>query len=300
MKYLFILSLIPGLSSLFSQTSWVEHPQNPIITKSFGWESGIVLSPSVILHNDTLKMWYTGSTSLFNPASIGYAWSLDGINWTKYNKNPVMKSRTNEWDNSGIAVPIVILDGDSLRMWYGSGLSPDNFDIGYAISADGINWKRFSKPALQRGPDGEWNADILSTGTVIKEDGEYKMWFSGGVGSLNPANQFTKTSIGYATSQDGLNWTIYDDPATKEATFLFSDPVLEHGPDGAWDTNETFSASVLKTESGYNLWYSGWKAGSSQNIGFATSNDGINWTRYQNNPVLFLDPLLGNDYHYKN
>ncbi len=285
----FILSTLFILDAevLLPQIDWIEYSSNPIIQPVTGWESGAVLTPAVIKHGDTLKMWYTGTTSLFNPSSIGYAWSLDGITWTRYGGNPVMSGRGGEWDDQGIAMPVVISDGDTLRMWYGGGgLSPDDWDIGYAVSVDGINWTRFPNPALQRGPAGEWNADVLTTGGVIKEKGIYKMWFTGGIGSVSPANQNTKTSIGNAISTDGLNWTIYDDPTTTTAPYEFSDPVIEHGASGEWDSNETLSSSVIKTATAYQLWYSGWIAGSSQNIGYATSSDGIEWVKYVNNPVF--------------
>ena len=272
---------------LLPQIDWIEYASNPIIQPTTGWESGVVLTPAVIKQGDTLKMWYTGSTSLFNPSSIGYAWSLDGITWTRYGGNPVMSGRSGEWDDQGIAMPVVISDGDTLRMWYGGGgLSPDEWDLGYAVSVDGINWTRFPNPVLQRGSAGEWNADVLATGGAMKEEGIYKMWFTGGTGSVSPANQNTKTSIGYATSTDGLNWIIYDDPTTISAPYEFSDPVIEHGESGEWDSNETFSSSVINTFTGYELWYSGWQAGSSQNIGYATSLNGIEWVKHTNNPVF--------------
>ena len=73
---------------LLPQIDWIEYASNPIIQPTTGWESGAVLTPAVIKQGDTLKMWYTGTTSLFNPSSIGYAWSLDGITWTRYGGNP--------------------------------------------------------------------------------------------------------------------------------------------------------------------------------------------------------------------
>ncbi len=288
-KIVFILSTLFFLDAevLLPQIDWIEYSSNPIIQPTTGWESGVVLTPAVIKHGDTLKMWYTGTTSLFNPSSIGYAWSLDEITWTRYGGNPVMSGRSGEWDDQGIAMPVMISDGDTLRMWYGGGgLSPDEWDLGYAVSVNGINWARFPNPVLQRGVAGEWNADVLTTGGVIKEKGIYKMWFTGGIGSVSPANQNTKTSIGYATSTDGLDWTIYDDPTTTTAPYEFSDPVIEHGESGEWDSNETLSSSVIKTINGYQLWYSGWIAGSSQNIGYATSLNGIEWVKHTNNPVF--------------
>ena len=66
-------------------------------TNGFSWNiednyifSGTVLGPNIYIEtvlkvNDTLKMWYDGFESI-NPflSRIGYAWSIDGINWNEH------------------------------------------------------------------------------------------------------------------------------------------------------------------------------------------------------------------------
>lgn len=149
-----------------------------------------------------------------------------------------------------------------------------------------IAWSRLPTPVIQPGPAGEWNSDILSPGTVLKEDGLFKMWFYAGRGSVCPGNSATRTGIAYATSPDGIDWTLYDDPETTDPPYQYSDPVLLHGPSGSWDFNYTISPYVLGTEGGYEMWYSGWTVGGGQHIGYASSPDGIEWTRNEDNPVL--------------
>lgn len=111
------------------------------------------------------------------------------------------------------------------------------------------------------------------------------MWFSGGVGGIEMANPNIRTGIGYATSVDGIAWSIYDDPATTSAPYEFSDPVLNHGDDGEWDSHEMFTPSVVVTDSGYEMWYSGWRWQSNQFIGYATSADGLRWVKHGANPI---------------
>ena len=66
-----------------------------------GWDWGVVWHPTVIKDGDTLRMWYSGhNESIWTPnniSSIGYAWSLDGIDWNKDNANPVLTAGTLEW-----------------------------------------------------------------------------------------------------------------------------------------------------------------------------------------------------------
>jgi hypothetical protein len=180
-------------------------------------------------------------------------------------------------------------------MWYNAGNGIDHANIGYATSVDGVSWDRHPTPVMVTGEAGTWYADTIGPGTVIKEDGVFKMWFFGGVGGILGADANTKTGIGYATSPDGLNWSFYDDPATTAPPYQFSDPVLNHGEAGAWDANEMFTPGVLRTDAGgYEMWYSGWREGLAGNyIGYATSPDGITWTKHPENPIANWSSGLG-------
>jgi hypothetical protein len=80
---------------------------------------------------------------------------------------------------------------------------------------------------------------------------------------------YSKCSIGYATSDDGVNWT-------KHA----NNPVLEATP-GEWDESGLYWPRVIKNGTTFEMWYR-----SAGKTGYATSQDGIQWTKYAANPVL--------------
>ena len=83
--------------------------------------------------------------------------------------------------------------------------------------------------------------------------------------------------IGLATSPDGLNWSKYP-----------GNPVLSPGP-GSWDANQVRVPMVWKEGlTDYRMIYTGAGSGGMQ-IGYATSTDGITWTKHASNPV-FNDP----------
>lgn len=108
--------------------------------------------------------------------------------------------------------------------------------------------------------------------------------------SLAQSSPTTENSIGYATSADGIHWKVYDNPATTNAPYHFSDPVLKHGSPGEWDATSALSPSIMKTKCGYEMWYAGENlTAGQQHIGYAFSPDGINWTKYEQNPVLLTD-----------
>jgi predicted GH43/DUF377 family glycosyl hydrolase len=49
---------------------------------------------------------------------------------------------------------------------------------------------------------GEWDAKIRERGWIMREDGVYKLWYTGYDGSKEGIRR-----LGYATSPDGINWT---------------------------------------------------------------------------------------------
>jgi len=169
------LSICP--TAVRAQTDWNPYDGNPVLAPGSGtWDSGGVFSHTIIESGDSLKMWYTGASDLFSPSTwaIGYATSTDGTTWSKHSANPVMTGRPGEWDQPGVHTPSVILDGDTLRMWYVGGNGIDHAPIGYATSLDGVNWDRHPEPVMETGQPGTWNEDSMGPGSVIKEDGVFK------------------------------------------------------------------------------------------------------------------------------
>jgi Tol biopolymer transport system component len=109
-------------------------------------------------------------------------------------------------------------------------------------------------------------------GRVLYAGGEFKMWYTG-VDSGNIGR------IGYATSPDGLVWAKYP-----------GNPVLVEGAGGDWDDSSVMIPSVIFNGTGYQMWFGGQDASSVFRIGYATSPDGITWTKDLSNPVLEPTP----------
>ncbi len=121
-------------------------------------------------------------------------------------------------------------------------------------------------PALRNGPE---SYDSGKTGPRVvhrEPGGQYRLWYEAVASSAG-----TLTTVGYATSDDGIVWT-------KQG------PVME--PSESWEGNEVSPQSLLVEDGVYKLWYHGGGATEPQrNIGYATSLDGLTWTR-QRAPVL--------------
>ncbi len=188
-------------------------------------------------------------------------------NWTKYSGNPVLNlGASGSWDDAGVILPSVIFDSDTFKMWY-HGDDGSATRIGYATSPDRVTWtKSVSNPVLVLGSSGSWDDASILEPTVLFDSSIYHMWYQGFDGS--------NRRIGYATSPDGVTWT-------KSG----SNPVLNLGPSGSWDSSGLRQPFVILDGELYRMWYTG-SNGLIQQFGYATSTDGVSWTKHDGNPIM--------------
>ena len=198
--------------------------------------------PGTVLRiDDTLRMWYGGSTNNYNTFAIGYAWSLDGVEWNIHPDPVLEKGDPGSWDDSGANFPVVHFDGIKYHMWY------NDLDIGYATSDDGINWEKdtINSPVITKESLGGWcELGILSGGLIVHND-TIHILFSGFDGASNNPPGYFRT--GYAWSTDFFNWTVENDGG----------PVFDVGIPGTWDSHGSAAGSVLFHDGQFKMWYSG-------------------------------------------
>jgi predicted GH43/DUF377 family glycosyl hydrolase len=158
------------------------------------------------------------------------------------------------------------------RMWYQGGFSGST-NIGYATSSDGISWVKHKAPVLTPGNPGDWDGSLVALGSVLWNGTMFLMWYAGS----NPTT-YVSGAIGLAMSTNGTNWVKYS-----------GNPVLTPTPTG-YDSKYIAGPYVIRLTITYNMWYTGRNVtgqtpGPSNMILYATSYDGINWTKWPN-PVL--------------
>lgn len=138
---------------------------------------------------------------------IGCALSTDGgTSFEKVSTAPVLGR--NRFDPYLTASPSVLVEGGTWRMWYVSGTgwtdgaeAEPNYNIRYAESTDGIDWRPTGQVCIDYSYPGE---HAIARPHVIKDGSTYRMWYSHRGGSYR---------IGYAESADGLTWSRKDEEA---------------------------------------------------------------------------------------
>lgn len=194
--------------------------------------------------------------------------SSTSAGWVKFPHNPVLGG------NLGTCFDVCVLkDSDGYRMYFS--WRPRK-SIALARSADGIHW---SEPLIVLGPNPatDWEQDINRPVVLKKADG-YHLWYTGQARG--------HSWIGYATSPDGKTWT-RDGRRPVLAPTEPWEKVAVMCPDVIWD-------AAAKS---YRMWYSGGEQYEPDAIGYATSADGVSWTRSRRNPVFAGDPKLTWEHH---
>ena len=117
-------------------TAWTVTPE-PCVVIDQEWESGNLFYPTVLKLGDTYQMWY-GSywTGRKNTTALGFAVSVDGLNWRKHPDNPVFRPDPDRaWESHyTTSQSIVRLPDGSLRIWYASRKAPPFVNKYFAIN----------------------------------------------------------------------------------------------------------------------------------------------------------------------
>jgi len=135
--------------------------------------------------------------------------------------------------------------------------------------------KDVRNPVLVGGNFGQWNAHIFEPCVLFNTDSSrYEMWFAGSTGAPGPNNDWHPYKIGYASSTDGIHWSMYPSPVLSPTVTT-------------WDAYTTDAPMVIRENGQYKMWYTSFLSPTSPDyLGYATSPDGIHWTTYSINPVM--------------
>ena len=181
---------------------WTKHP-DPVIETGADIDPNHrgVYSPYVIKDGDTLKMWYCSAN--VNPGHdvMEYAYSFDGITWTKPMDTPIMDPGLSP--DNWIFGPVVKKIDGQYKMWYcnGSGGYPYPASTYFAISEDGINWRKddLYNPVFPANTNNFWEDVGVGFCDIIEENGAYfalyGAWRSDGRGFPIGLAKYSPTTI---------------------------------------------------------------------------------------------------------
>lgn len=197
----------------------------------------------------------------------------------------VPHGESSDWD-SRYTDPGAVVYHDGIFHMFRNGFRgfPATSQVGYVTSTDGKTWveQNNGEPIFKSEQVDFAKIAIYASSVIVEEDGTWVMYFyTWDTGSYPISNSV----IGRATA------SVPEGPWTADAK-----PVLLNGSAGEWDENQVLAPHVIKTNDGYIMYYSGSDSKGKQQIGMATSSDGINWKKYNDpstsQPFADSDPVL--------
>lgn len=233
-------------------------------------DGGVSVFPNCITQrsNGDYYMYYTGfkkENDIYHSGSIGMAISKDLVNWEKYENNPIVIPEENKsWDSLAVFEPSVIFSGNefghpqSFKMWYGGSDDKMRFQIGYAESFNGYDWKKYeNNPVLSYGDkENEFDRYSIEVHSVTKINNKFVILYEA-IEEEFPS----RFSIGLALSKDGKNW--------HKSKF---NPVLEGGMTGEWDAMGAYHPSLVVDNDRLLIYYVGLNFKYDHQIGVAEIN----------------------------
>lgn len=177
--------------------------------------------------------------------------------WRKYSMKPILGD-----ENTGTLFdPYVIKDNEGKYRMYVS--SRKNHSISLSISDDGINW---STPEIvfEHNSENKWD-EIVNRGDVIYVNNKYYMYYTG--------QHEEKSMIGVAVSSDGYHFNRVSES-----------PVII--PEEEYEKNNVMNANVIYDNGMFKMYYAAGEFIEPDVICLAISTDGINFKKYEKNPIL--------------
>ncbi len=272
---LLFASLVSAQEGLFTLVS-----DDPVVENGAtlqDWDTPYTDPGAVFYYDGKFRMFRNGFRGWPAPVQIGYLTSDDGIHWTEATEDPVMVTSDVPYAKvAALASDALVLDDGTWVLYFytWNSFSTRNSPgaIGRATATDPLGpWTADPEPVLNPGGEGSWDElHVDAPRLVVTEDG-YRMYYTG-----YDSQGLMSGEIGMATSEDGIHWTKYDDPATTDAPYAESDPVLT-APEGITSVQQPM---VAQEGDGYVMVFrqvDSTTAPVHMSLNYATSSDGIDW-----------------------
>lgn len=201
--------------------------------------------------------------------NIGIAESHDLSEWTKVGE--ITPAPGLEYEARGLCAPGALVRGDTLHLFYQTYGNREKDAICHAFTTDGLHFTRNATNPIFH-PTGKWTCGRAIDAEVCEFRGKYFLYYA----SRDPL--FERQIIGVATAPLGTNFN-------REAwTEVVDSAILQ--PELPWEKKCIEGASVIRRGKKLYMFYAGAYNNEPQQIGVASSTDGIRWERLSDEPFL--------------
>lgn len=201
------------------------------------WTERGVTYPSVIYESGVYKMWFSGKSVSSIHSGIGYATSINGVNWEVHPAAVIPST----FERPLTFKPTVVKKEGEYYLYYSveltNGLNPK---IYLAKSTDGINWTQHGI-VLQCRSELNWERGGVFGNSVFFDGSKFIMFYT----SKSNPNYFDMGYIGKAVSANGVNWT-----------FSSTEPELRKEDTAPWFSKTVGFPFVMSDNLKLKVWFS--------------------------------------------
>ena len=142
------------------------------------WDEAAVGDPYVIRSGEFLYLFYLGQNR-FGVQRLGLARSREGVVWQRFHRNPLLEpGGAGAFDERGLGEPAVFCAGGAWRMLYVGRDASERRRLGWAETADGLDWRKTSEDVIAG--EQPWNEAAVCDPDVSPAGDHLLLWFGGG------------------------------------------------------------------------------------------------------------------------
>jgi predicted GH43/DUF377 family glycosyl hydrolase len=231
--------------------------------------------PHVIYFKGRYLMYYSlhsykDSMGIAHGWGIGVAASDNLLDWTRIGE--VNSSTDAVYENKGFAAPCAIVKDGMVHLFYQTYGNGANDAICHAFSSDGLNFTRNKTNPIFKAT-GNWNCGRAIDAEVVHFKGRYFLYYA----TRDKDYKIQLQGVAVAPGNTNFDRSDWNNLSIDSAILK---PVLP------WEGACIEGASVIQKRGKLFMFYAGAYNNAPQQIGLATSKDGIHWKRSSNQPFL--------------
>lgn len=222
--------------------------------------------PHVVKFKGRYLMYYSIPPSHRNGMerwSIGIAKSKDLIHWMRAGE--ITPRKDLEYERKGMCAPCAIVKDGRVHLFYQTYGNRERDAICHAVSKDGLHFKRDTTNPIFHPQPADWTCGRAIDAEVALFKGKYYLYYA----TRDP--EFKTQKIGVAVAEANTDFSRGEWREPTEKSILY--PILP------WEKACIEAPSVIVRDSMMYMFYAGGYNNKPQQIGLATSKDGINFER---------------------